>query len=157
MNDHATLERATATIQRLCDHAGMDFRSDGFSLMEVVTLFQRCEYECDPDMLLRLVARGRIQHDGQEHWDALQMAQAVSFLEASRRWKAGSAIHQAKKSAALLAVEQHGDSHLREDVAERPLAELLILMAEQSNLGLREVFHECIKAKLRTLNVDLMD
>lgn len=156
MFDEPQTTSANRTVAYLCRHAGMERPEAGFTLQGVVDLLTACEYQCNPDDLLRLVDRGRVNlADG--CWCDAAIHQAIVHLEGSRRWLPGSKVHRMKKSAARLALEEQGDHKLRADVAERPLRELLLLLTETENRGIREGWLEAVTAKLALLEVNLDD
>lgn len=146
---------STEMVIGMCLHAGIDHEPGGFTLGQVVALLRACEYDVDADYLLWLVKRGRVVPLDGDRWLDAHVHQATAHAEASRRWAVGSTLHRLKKSAARLAVEEHGDEQLRLDVAERPLKELLLLLTATDSRGLREALLEATLTKCSVAEIDI--
>ena len=123
---------------------------------EAVALVNAVDYLITVEELVRFCDVGAFTgvaiNNGQRQWSPRNIARLGLFLESRRSWRAGSELHEAKKTAAELALENvrlTGESHaLFNDLEQFDLRALLLMLAESDNRMQREILYVAVQIKL---------
>ncbi len=144
---------AARKVAELCAFADVEMK-DEWTREEVANLLHACGYAVTLGTVGEMIRKNYVGEPDDDRWEPGHIFALAMSLESRRRWlPMPNLAHDGKKSAARQAIEMARLSGAVEidDLDQFSLEDLLIRMAETSNLQLREGYHEGIRAKLEDL------
>jgi len=146
---HFDAREAEAIVAQYCERTGREVK-DEYTAREAVEMLADLGYDVSLNTLREFVAKGYIA-DHADAWTPVALYALTGALDSRRRWQPTPCVHDARKSAMRLMIEQiraEGIDPPIHDIDGTTLEDLLLKLVGSDHRGSREALYEAVKVKM---------